>query len=485
MSARPGRSLRRCCGPALLLAFVLAAWAVPAPAQPRPQAPTPAHKPGAAPQTVSHGLFTNVQVFRPAGEVTQFVLLLSGDDGPNAGERQLAQAMARAGAMVAAVPLAPFYRRLEAQGGACLYAAGAFENLAHQVQAIDKLPSYLEPLLVGAGPRAAFAYGVLAQAPAGTFTSALSLDFCPRLDDRTPLCATNALRWQAAADGRSVELQPAAQAAAPWTVLQTGGETACTAAAAQAFVARTPQATWTPLPQGTAAAAEGGMPPGFEAAYARLAAHRASLGAPPAQLADLPIVELPSSAAGTRFAVLLSGDGGWAGIDKGIAAALVKQGVPVAGFDSLRYFWTARTPEGLAADLDRLIRYYAARWQRSEVLLIGYSQGADVLPFAVNRLPARTRAGVRLTALLGPGQKASFEFHVTNWIGASGERPIAPEAQRLSASATLCIYGTDERDSLCPQLAPRHARTLALPGGHHFGGDYDALAARILESVPR
>jgi type IV secretory pathway VirJ component len=245
---------------------------------------------------------------------------------------------------------------------------------------------------------------------------------------------------------------------------------------------------WVPLVT-SAASAPVAEPPAaaFEAAYARLAVQRVALGAPPAQLDDLPIVEVPPGreAAGTRFAVMLSGDGGWAGIDKGIAAALVKQDVPVVGFDSLRYFWTVRTPQGLALDLDRLIRYYAAHWRRSEVILIGYSQGADVLPFALNRLPAKTRASVRLAALLGPGQKASFEFHVTNWIGASGERPIAPEAQRLSSSTTLCIYGSDERDSLCPLLAPEHAQILALPGGHHFGGDYDALATRILSAAPR
>ena len=469
---------------------------VAAPARTAPPASAPLQKPAAAAaQTVSHGLFTGVQVFRPAGEVKQFVLLLADEAGPDATERQLLQSMTKAGALVAAVPLAPFHRRLEAQGGSCLYAAGAFENLAHQVQAIEKLPTYLEPLLVGAGtPRAAFAYGVLAQAPAGSFVSALSLGFCPRLDDRTPLCATNALRWQAAAGGRGVELLPATQAIAPWAAVQSGDETAaCSASVAQAFVARVAQASWVALPPGTGAATPGksDATAGFDAAYARLAAYRVSLGAPPAQLADLPIVEVPATAAAggdagnaRRFAVLLSGDGGWAGIDKSIAAALAKQGVPVAGFDSLRYFWSARTPEGLAADLDRLIRYYAARWQRSEVLLIGYSQGADVLPFAINRLPARTRASVRLTALLGLGQKAAFEFHVTHWIGASGDRPIAPEAQKLSAAGTLCIHGSDERDSLCPQLAPKHVRALVLPGGHHFGGDYDALAGRILEAVP-
>ena len=88
----------------------------------------------------------------------------------------------------------------------------------------------------------------------------------------------------------------------------------------------------------------------------------------------------------------MSGDGGWAGLDQDVAAALSAKGIPVVGLDSLRYYWTARTPDGLAADTDRIVRYYLAHFGKRRVLLIGYSQGADVLPFAVNRLPAATRA---------------------------------------------------------------------------------------------
>lgn len=446
---------------------------------------------------VSHGYFSDVQIARPAGTPQQFVLLLSTSDTPSAADRQLAQSMVNAGAMVATVPLNAFYRRLEAEGGKCAYAAGAFENLARYVQAAEKLPTYLLPMLVGSDGAAAFAYALLAQAPSGTFASALSLNFCPRMALKIPLCATEALRWRGAAQGSGIELLPAARLNAPWTaVQQRNGDAACSpAGAAQSFVARVPQATWVPHAAASAASASAAgpsaavpsvaVPAGFEAAYAGLATQRVALDPPPAQLADLPIVEVPSSGAGARFAVLLSGDGGWASIDKEIAASLAKRGVPVAGFDSLRYFWSERTPGGLATDLDRIIRYYAARWKRTEVILIGYSQGADVLPFALNRLPPRTRASVRLTALLGLGQNASFEFHVTNWIGPSGDRPIAPEAMKLSAATTLCVYGTEETDSLCPQLAPRHVRALALPGDHHFSGEYDALAARILEAVPR
>ena len=360
---------------------------------------------------------------------------------------------------------------------------GAFENLSRRLQAFEQLPTYLLPMLVGSGDAAAFAYAVLAQTPAGVFGSAMSIGFCPRLPAvpfRTPMCANNLLRWQPAADA-GIELQPAASAlAAPWTLLQVA-EPACVRGTGQAFAQRVPGANFVAL---GAAAAPAEVPSTFDAAYAHLALHHIALAPPPAQLANLPIVELPVPGAGSRFAVLLSGDGGWAGIDKGIAAALVGQGIPVAGFDSLRYFWSARTPEVLSADLDRVIRYYAARWKRSEVLLIGYSQGADVLPFAVNRLPPATRAMVRLNALLGPGQKASFEFHLGNWIGASGDVPIAPEARSLAAANTICIYGQAERDSLCPSLAPDHVRPIPLAGGHHFSGDYDALATLILQAAP-
>ena len=61
-------------------------------------------------------------------------------------------------------------------------------------------------------------------------------------------------------------------------------------------------------------------------------------------LADLPLVELHAPGS-DRLVVLLSGDGGWREMDKGIAARLQQQGVSVVGFNSLRYFWGSRTPQ--------------------------------------------------------------------------------------------------------------------------------------------
>jgi type IV secretory pathway VirJ component len=184
------------------------------------------------------------------------------------------------------------------------------------------------------------------------------------------------------------------------------------------------------------------------------------------------------------FAVLFSGDGGWAGIDRDVADVLASRGIPVAGWDSLRYFWTARTPSGVSGDLDRILRYYAEHWHRKKALVIGYSQGADVLPFAVNRLPPASRALVEKTALIGIGQTAAFEFHVSNWFGSgNGELPIGVEMAKMSADKTLCLYGSGDDDSICPKVRPANATVVKLPGGHHFGGSYGHLADVILAST--
>ena len=183
------------------------------------------------------------------------------------------------------------------------------------------------------------------------------------------------------------------------------------------------------------------------------------------------------------FAVLLSGDGGWAGLDKDVAASLAAQGIAVVGLDSLRYFWQARTPDALAADLDRVLRYYSTQWHKTHAVLVGYSQGADVLPFALNRLPSASRALVERTVMMGLGENASFQFHFTNWLGADDGLPILPEVARLDARSTLCLYGASEGGSLCPKVPPGHVQAVALPGGHHFGGGYSELARRILAGL--
>jgi type IV secretory pathway VirJ component len=201
---------------------------------------------------------------------------------------------------------------------------------------------------------------------------------------------------------------------------------------------------------------------------------------------DLPLIEAPAGDGtdGTLFAVLFSGDGGWASLDEDLTTALAEDGVPVVGVNSLRYFWRERTPDEVAADLGRLLEHYAALWRKSRAIVIGYSQGADVVPFALNRLDPAVRARVERAVLIAPSAKATFEFHIVGWLGKdTGDTPTTPEIARLDLPSVLCLYGADDSKTVCPSLALPHVRSEELPGGHHFDGDYAALAARVLAGL--
>jgi type IV secretory pathway VirJ component len=487
----------------LAAASLLPASAAPAPAPAPASAPTPG-----APTHLSHGRFKDLQIYRPAETPTSFVLFLSGDEGWNAIADRAARQLAQQGAMVAGIDWAQFRAALEADRDSCESADGDLENLSHFVQAYFHSPNYRSPILAGISSGATFAYAMLAQAPHNTFAAAVTLGFCPRLELEKPLCKGSGLESVRSAGQRGVELLPVKSLGNPWLNLQGEADRICPARTAQQFISEVKGAASVTLPKvGHDFASPAAWIPQFTAGYAKLAAQNPTqMAPPPAGLSDLPIVEIPAhpvaqdaasppgaatpgsatpaSAPSDAFAIIMSGDGGWAGLDQDVAAALSARGIPVVGLDSLRYYWTARTPDGLAADTDRIIRYYLAHFAKQRVLLIGYSQGADVLPFAVNRLPDATRTHIALVAVMGMSEHALFEFHLSGWISDDNSGPATlPEIQRIAGAPVLCIYGEDESDSLCPKLDPKRFNVVKLKGGHHFDGDYAGLARQILAAA--
>jgi len=454
--------------------------------------PSPQESSGGNATRLSHGRFKDFPIYKPSGSPTSFVLLLSGDGGWNSTADAMARQLVRQGAMVAGVDWARFKANLEADGDQCVFPDGDLENLSHFVQAYFHTTTYLSPILVGVSSGAAMAYAMLAQAPRNTFAAALTLGFCPSLDMEKPLCKGSGIESVHSTRGHGVEFLPIKNLGNPWVNLQGANDRVCPAGATRDFISQVRGAAGVTLPK--VAHDFASLPdwlPQFTAGYNRLATQNPTtrVAPPPAGLSDLPIVEVPAQpgvAPTDTFAIIMSGDGGWAGLDQDVAAALSAKGIPVVGLDSLRYYWTARTPDGLAADTDRMIRYYLAHFGKQRVLLIGYSQGADVLPFAVNRLSEATRARVALVAVMGMSEHALFEFHLSSWISDSNSGPATlPEINRISGVPVLCIYGADESDSLCPKLDPRKFNIVKLKGGHHFDGDYANLARQILAAANR
>jgi len=198
----------------------------------------------------------------------------------------------------------------------------------------------------------------------------------------------------------------------------------------------------------------------------------------------LPLHVVPTKASpANALAIILSGDGGWAAIDKRIADDLSSRGVAVVGLDSRSYLMKARTPDEASADIAQVIRHYTTQFGVQRVALVGYSRGADIAPFIVNRLPPALRQELVLLALLGPAERANFQFHWADLLTETSkpsDPPILPELERLRGMQVLCVYGKDEKESLCRLADTSAVRVDKRPGRHHFDGGYDAIAAEIL-----
>ena len=437
--------------------------------------------------TIDYPGLGTVTIEQPAGMPRQVVIFLSGDGGWNKGVVDMARHLVAEGALVAGVDVTQVDRLAGNSRARCVGSAGMLEGLSHYVQQKYGLGSYQKPVLVGYSSGATLAYATLAQAPPGTFKGAVSLGFCPDLEWSKPLCRGEGLEYDPATKHGFV-YRPASHVRDPWVALQGEQDQVCAASQTRDFVGRVPGAELLSLPKvGHGYSVERNWLPQFTAAFRKIAASGDSARRTlPVDVGDLPLVELPArDSKRDSLAIMLSGDGGWAGLDQEVAAELNARGVAVVGWDSLRYFWNARNPEEAARDLERVVQHYSREWGRPRVLLIGYSQGADVLPFMINRLPESTRRMIAGTALIGISTEAFFEFSVSHWIRTpTGGLPVQPEIDGGRLGPVWCIHGADETDSPCRSFKAPGLRSVELPGGHHFDGDYARVAAAVLDGLP-
>jgi type IV secretory pathway VirJ component len=446
-------------------------------------------------ETVQFGRFGTVHLVRTSPQPSHIALFMSGDGG---GIEQrivdMAHAFAELDTLVVVIDINYYLKELGKSGESCAYPAADLEMLSKFIQKKFNWPQYALPLLIGYSSGATLVYAVLAQAPPNTFCGAISLGFCPDFCPdvvvlHKPLCRGYGLEWKTESHQKGCVFLPARNLQTPWIVLQGTTDQVCEPAITEAFVKQVKGGEIIMLPTvGHGFCDPPKWMPQVKPAFLRVVANDK-----PAQtiqslpLEDLPLVEVPSQAAGADvLTVIISGDGGWAGIDRDIANTLSQKGVPVVGLNSLQYFWKRRTPEESSRALERIIHHYLIHWGKKHAILIGYSLGADVLPFMANRLPRKVLDRVSLIALLGPDEKIDFEFHLSYWMGGSlgsAARPVLPEVKKLNGKKILCFCGDEETDSLCHKMDTRLAKTIVLKGGHHFGGDYEGIAQTILKEA--
>lgn len=425
------------------------------------------------PSTVDANDFGQLRIYPAWWAPKGAVYLISGEQGWSTSDEETARDLARSNHLVFGVDVPQFLaaerRRLKQND--CLYMPGVLEDYSRSWQRKADIPQYMAPALLGSNIGATLVYEAQLQSPPTAFSAAIVVDPDSHIAWKLPFCEHPAA---ATTDtGQTVSPDPPGRNV-PLRVVLDGAATA----QQRAFAASIPQQSPTSM-------ASPDLP--LHRLYTQtLASVEADndRGA----IADLPLAEVPTTTAGCEkgYAVLYSGDGGWRDLDRSLADILASKGMGVVGVDVLRYYWKEKPPADAARDLGRIMRYYGPRWHCGKVVLIGFSFGANVLPFIGSRLPSDLRAQVSLLSLLSPERTTAFEVEVNGWLGGKPKAgvPIGPEAKKLTGISIQCIYGTDEGDgSLCTDPSAGALNVVAKSGGHHFDKNYGELADEILRAA--
>ena len=201
-----------------------------------------------------------------------------------------------------------------------------------------------------------------------------------------------------------------------------------------------------------------------------------------AQHTSLPVQEW-NSTADTPFVLYISGDGGLNQFSTEVGTTIYNAGYSITAVNAKTYFWNKKTPDETVADICAyLTRQFNSR-KNQQLVLVGYSFGADVMPFIVNRLPDSIRKKLISVILLSPSRSTDFEIHVSDILGGNKKRDmdVVAEINRMQVPKAILIFGSDEDGYTAGTIKVKNILSENLTGGHHFDGNTDEVVKAILK----
>jgi type IV secretory pathway VirJ component len=455
---------------------------------------------GAERDSINWGIFGKIHIYWPKTEPTAMVLFISGDSGWDRSVANMSKHATSEGAIVIGINIRTYYANLRKSKSSCFYPAGDLEELSLSLQRKYKVKQYLKPILVGYSAGATLVYGALVQAPANTFKGVIALSFSPDIESVKPLCAGSGLKWHVLTPGKLYYLEASQKLRAPFIVLQGINDQVCPYKTVMEYLKNMSDAELITLPNvGHGFSVHPNWSPQFVAAFNKILAAPSFAQQnekqnvllkvqPTAPLpGDLPITVIPASLKENYpVAFFISGDGGWTSFDQSVAEQLASIGIPVIGFDSQKYFWDEKTPEETAADMNKAVKHYMQQWNRKSFLLVGYSFGADIVPFLANRIAPALKDAYKGVFMLSPDAKGDFEIHISDMLdmGISNNKyDIVQEVKNCKSPKPVCIFGNQEDQSEIIYFKQTGAKVVLVPGSHHYNNNYKGVADIISENI--
>ncbi len=419
-------------------------------------------------------------VVMPVGPAAGVTILMSDAAGWGAREEAIAAKLKAQKIAVVGIDMPTYVKAIDAQAPAtlkddpydpvCSYLVSDVESLSQQIQRASGSTDYVTPVVAGIGQGGGLALDLIDQTPDVTVGATVVADPASAVPINNDLCTPAG--YLTNSSGEVYQLHKGTEEDPVSVILSLAVEPAVQARV-EDLKANSTNVTVTEKVANTDTAF-------VKEIATKISGLRAAMDA-------LPVTVLATKPKHDVMAVILSGDGGWRDIDQSIGQTMQADGIPVVGFDSLRYFWAKRTPAQTAQDLAAIIKHYHTLWQVNNVILVGYSFGADVLPATYLALPEAERNRVKLISLLGLSQAADWEITVDGWMGSHGSDavPTLPFVAQLPVAKVQCVYGADEEDSGCTDAAKLGVDAVKVDGGHHFDNNYVPVEKDIMDAFMR
>jgi len=122
------------------------------------------------------------------------------------------------------------------------------------------------------------------------------------------------------------------------------------------------------------------------------------------------------------------------------------------------------------------------KWHKKSFIFVGYSFGADVLPFIVNNLDEDTKAYIGGLAMMSPDKLGDFEIHVLDMLSLGSPKnkfDVPSEAKKIQKIKVLALFGDEEPEDEVQDFRDIGLTIETIPGSHHYNNDVNAVVAAI------
>lgn len=196
-----------------------------------------------------------------------------------------------------------------------------------------------------------------------------------------------------------------------------------------------------------------------------------------AQVNKFPVKEW-AAASQTPLILYVSGDGGNDNFSIKLCAIINSSGYAITALDARSYFWKQKTAAQAATDFTNYLENKFQNKKEQPFILVGYSFGADILPFVINQLTDSLKEKLVSVILLSPSISTGLHIHKDNKIRSMD---VLAEINKMNLIKTTIIFGSTENTFPLKEISLKNYSNEILPGGHHYEGNVSAVAKVVMK----